>query len=126
MRIGALIRDSRGASAVEFGITAPAFFAALLGAFELGLLLWSQVTLQNATEMAARCASVTPAICSSVSATQAYAVQQTLGLTVPASTFSVSSPACGNQVTASYDFTNIAAMFGIPKITLNAKSCFPR
>jgi Flp pilus assembly protein TadG len=126
MRIGALLRDSSAASAVEFGITAPAFFAALLGAFELGMLLWSQVTLQHATELAARCASVNPAVCSSVTATQAYAAQQALGLTVPASTFSVSSPACGNQVTASYDFMNIAAMFGIPKITLNAKSCFPR
>jgi len=126
MRIGAFIRDSRGASAVEFGITAPAFFAALLGAFELGMLLWSQTTLQHATEMAARCASVNTVVCSSVTATQAYAVQQTLGLTVPASTFSVSTPACGNLVTASYDFLNIAAMFGIPKITLNARSCFPR
>jgi len=126
MRIPALLRDSRGVSAVEFGLTAPAFFAALLGAFEIGLLLWTQITLQHASEMAARCASVNTAVCGSVAATQDYAARQALGMTLPASTFSVASLACGNQVTASYDFNAIAASFGLPRITLNARSCFPR
>ena len=126
MRLLRLLRDRRGTTAVEFGLIAPAFFGTLLGACEVGLLLWTQTTLQHATEMAARCASVNTAICGSATATQTYAASQVLGWTAPASAFSVTTPSCGNQVTATYDFVEITALFGLPKITLNAKSCFPK
>jgi len=43
-----------GASAVEFGLGAPVFFAALLGALELGVLFWTNLGLQHAAERAAR------------------------------------------------------------------------
>jgi len=121
-----LMRCTAGGSAVEFGLIAPVYFAALIGAIELGLMLWTQVGLQHATEMAARCASVNSATCSSTSAIQTYATHQAFGLSVPASTFTVASLACGNQVSASYDFLYISAYMGAPKLTLNARSCFPK
>jgi Flp pilus assembly protein TadG len=126
MRIFSLVRDTQGATAVEFGLTAPVFFLMLIAAIEVGLLFWTQLGLQHGAEMAARCASVNSTICSSVSAIQNYAANQSLGLQPPSSTFSVESPPCGNQVTASYQFVAIASYFGIPALTLSAKSCFPR
>ncbi len=121
-----LIKDSQGASAVEFGLIAPVFFAALIGLVEIGLLFWTQLGLQHATEMAARCASVNSAVCSNVSAVQNYAASQVIGLSLPASTFSVATLTCGNQVTASYNFLSISAYFGVPVLTLSAKACFPK
>ncbi len=90
------------------------------------LLFWTQLGLQHATEMAARCASVNSAVCSNVSAVQNYAASQVIGLSLPASTFSVATLTCGNQVTASYNFLSISAYFGVPVLTLSAKACFPK
>ena len=127
MKLLRFVRDSRGATALEFGLLAPAFFAAVVGTFQVGLLLWTQLGLQHATEMAARCASVNTTLCptSNPTAIKNYAAGQALGLHVPSSAFSVSTGTCGNQVTASYDYSHIVAMFGVPKITLTAQSCFP-
>src|SRR5215831_13574104 len=88
MRLLRFVRDSRGATAVEFGLLAPAFFAAVVGTFQVGALLWTQVGLQHATEMAARCASLDSRYstkCNSATATQNYAATQALGLHVPSS-----------------------------------------
>jgi len=126
MKVVSVLRDTNGATAVEFGLTAPAFFAILIAAFEMGFLFWTQVGLQHATEMAARCASVNSAACGTVSATQTYAAGQVFGLTVPASTFAVTTAVCGSQVTATYDFGIITHFFGLPRITVNARSCFPK
>jgi Flp pilus assembly protein TadG len=129
MKLFRFVRDSRGATALEFGLLAPAFFAAVIGTFQVGTLLWTQLGLQHATEMAARCASLNSKYstkCNTATATKTYAATQALGMQVPSSIFTVTSGlACGNQVTASYDYTHIAAMFGVPKITLSAQSCFP-
>ena len=120
------IQDTRGASTLEFGITAPLYFMLLAGIVEFGLLFWSQVGLQHGAEMAARCASINSSICPSSSATQAYAAQQSYGLNPPVSTFTADSAACGSQVTASYPFQFFVSYFGVPSITLNAKACFPK
>ena len=65
MIVRRFLKHGGGASAVEFGLTAPVFFAALLGALELGVLFWTNLGLQHATERAARCASVNKTICGS-------------------------------------------------------------
>lgn len=122
MRLG----DARGATAVEFALTAPVFLAMLFGTVELGLLLWTQLGLQHATEMAARCASVNSSTCGSTANIQSFAAQQAYGLNPPPSTFTVSNPACGNQVTATYTFGFVTTHFGAPTIALNAQSCFPK
>jgi Flp pilus assembly protein TadG len=125
MNLRRLFNDTRGTTAVEFGITAPAFVLLIIGAIECGLMLWTQLGLQQGVEMGARCASVNKILCGSTSAIQNYAVLQTYGVNPPASTFIVTSPPplCGNRVSASYTFPVVSNYFGA--VTLTANSCFP-
>jgi Flp pilus assembly protein TadG len=118
--------DQRGATALEFALLAPVFFALVFGIIALGMLFWTQVGLQHGAEMAARCASVNTALCpnNSPSTITTYAAQQALGLTLPASTFTYTTPACGNQVSASYTF-QFPSILNINSVTLTAQSCFP-
>jgi Flp pilus assembly protein TadG len=119
-------KNKDGASAVEFALTVPMFFMMLVGAIECGLLLWTQMGLQHGAEKAARCASINSAICGSTGAIQSYALGQSFGLNVPSTTFVVSAPACGNQVSASYAYPLLSNYFGHSTITLSAQSCFPK
>lgn len=119
-------QNGSGASAVEFAIIAPVFLLLLFAAIEGGLLLWTQLGLQHGVELAARCASVNTSVCGSAAAIQDFAAQQAFGLNVPPSNFSVSTPACGNQVNASYAYAFASNAFGIPSFTLTAQSCFPK
>lgn len=48
------LRHERGATAVEFALVATPFFALLFGVMELGLIFMGSVTLDNATQAAAR------------------------------------------------------------------------
>jgi Flp pilus assembly protein TadG len=126
MKLARICRDTKGASAVEFGLTAPFFFALMMGAIEVGLLLWAQIGLQHGAESAARCATVNATICGNVSAIQNYAVQQAFGLNPAPSTFTVTTPACGNQVNATYSFQFFTSFLGMSSLTLGARSCFPK
>jgi hypothetical protein len=85
-----------------------------------------QVGLQHGVEMAARCASVNTSLCpqSSPTAITNYARQQAFGLSLPASTFTYSTQACGNQVKASYTF-EFPNMPNLGPLTLTAQACFP-
>lgn len=116
--------DVRGATALEFALCAPAFFMLVMGIVELGLLVWMQLALQQGVEAAARCASINKTTCSTTSQIKDYASNQTYGLTPPSSTFTVSAPACGNQVAASYTPSYLPS-FPIPTQTLTAQACFP-
>ena len=120
-----ILADESGATAVEFALTAPIFIMLLFGIIECGLALWTQFGLQYGTEAAARCASIDTTTCSSASATASYAASNALGLTVPASTFTATTPSCGNLVQASYVYTFLTSYFGTPRVTLTAQSCFP-
>ena len=118
--------DERGASALEFALIAPAFFLFIFGIIEFGLLFWTQIGLQHGAEMAARCASINANLCltNNPSTITTYAMQQAYGLTLPVSTFTYSTAACGNQVSATYSF----AFVGVPNLgplTITAQSCFP-
>ncbi|WP_349643337.1 TadE/TadG family type IV pilus assembly protein [Bradyrhizobium japonicum] len=124
MKPTALWRDTRGASALEFALTAPAFFLFIFGIIECGLLFWTQLGLQHGSEMAARCATVNSTLCPSSSAITNYAAQQAFGLTLPADTFTYSTPTCGNQVTASYSF-EFPQILNLSPLTLTARACFP-
>jgi len=126
MKLRRIFRDERGTTAVEFALTAPIFFMILLGIIETGLLTWTRAGLQHATEMAARCATLSATTCGTTSQTQNFAVQQAFGLGIAPSVFSVSTPACGNQVSATYTYEFITTYFGTPSLTLSAQSCFPK
>ena len=56
--IGALARDRRGVSAVEFGLAAPVFLAALSPLIDLGLAFSKQIRVNQAVEAGAQYAAV--------------------------------------------------------------------
>ena len=126
MKIVRTLQDQRGTSAIEFALTAPVFFLFIFGIMVCGLLFWTQIALQHGTEMAARCASINGTLCptSDPTAISNYATQQTLGLNPPVSTFTYSTPACGNQVSASYTF-QLTEFLSLSPLTLTAKACYP-
>jgi len=119
-----LLRDESGASALEFALTAPAFFLFIFGIIEAGLLFWTQTGIQHGAEMAARCASINSTLCPNPNAITSYAAQQSFGLTLSTSTFTHSTPACGNQIDANYTF-HWPPIFGLPSLNLTARACFP-
>lgn len=125
MKLVRIWRDESGTSALEFALTAPAFFLFIFGIIEFGLMFWTQVGMQHGAEMAARCASINTNTCptNNPSSITTYATQQAYGLSLPASTFSYSTPACGNQVDASYSFAFPGISVG--PFTLRAHACFP-
>lgn len=120
-----LLRDRSGVTALEFGLTAPIFIVFVFGLIEVALALWTQFGLQYGVEAAARCASITPSTCGTSSQIASYAASNALGLTVPSSTFTVSSASCGNQVQASYTYSFSMPLIGTENLALSAQSCFP-
>src|ERR1700692_353845 len=58
--ISALTHDRRGVSAVEFGLAAPMFLAALSPVIDLGLAFSQQIRINQAVEAGAQYASSNP------------------------------------------------------------------
>jgi Flp pilus assembly protein TadG len=124
-RTTALLSDRRGATAVEFALILPPFLLLLFGVVEFGRALWTQSALHFAVEEAARCATVDATNCATTTQVQKFAVSRAAGLGLANAVFSLTTPACGNQVSASYPFPFVLAnMF--PNVTLTAQSCFPK
>jgi len=124
MKSHGFLRNSGGGTAIEFALTAPVFFLLVMGAIEVGLLCWAQLALQQGSEAAARCASVNKTVCGNTSQIKTYASAQSFGLAPATSTFTVSTPACGNMVQASYNPPFLTAI-AISSVTLTASACFP-
>ncbi len=120
------LRNTSGAAALELALTAPVFFALMAAIIQGCLLMWGQVSLQHGVEAAARCAAINVFDCDTTTKVQAYAVTESLGFDPPTSTFTVSTPACGSRVAASYDFALFFGFFGLSSINLTATSCFPK
>jgi len=123
--LAGLAKACDGATAVETAIVLPVFLLVVFAIVEGGLLFWTQSTLQFAVEAAARCAAVNTTQCGSTSAIQSYAASQTYGMTIPSSSFTVTQPSCGYQVSASYPFSFIVSELYSETITLTATSCYP-
>ena len=138
--LGLLWRAQGGATAVEMAFLLPVFMLFLLGICELGRALWTQTALQFAVEAAARCAAVSPSLCTAAGGTSmdvpGYAASQAFGMTIPSTVFTytpnatcgVTSGATGSggaQVTASYAFPAIVPALVPVNVTLSAKSCHP-
>jgi Flp pilus assembly protein TadG len=125
-----LARDRDGATALEFALVAPLIFAFTFGIIEVGHLMWTLGALNMAVEDAARCVSVSnvptpPAtLCDTQAHMQTYAASRTWGMTVPASTFTLSTPACGYLVTASYPFKPVVSYIPM-SFTVTASACYP-
>ena len=115
----------RGAVALEFALVLPALLLVLLGAMDVGRLLWTQTTLDRAVEAAARCASINTSVCGTNSAVQTYAAGQAFGLVIAAAAFTVTTPSCGVMVTATMPFVLIIPWIATSNITLGANACYP-
>jgi Flp pilus assembly protein TadG len=90
--IGALARDRRGVSAVEFGLAAPVFLAALSPVIDLGLAFSQQIRINQAVEAGAQYASSNPYGGSTWSSNVSSAITNATALTVSPS---VGSETCG-------------------------------
>ncbi|GAY20837.1 MULTISPECIES: TadE/TadG family type IV pilus assembly protein [Sphingobium] len=55
-----LIRDQRGAAAIEFVLAVPPFIMLLMGALQLGIIACARTGLQHAVDEGARYASIFP------------------------------------------------------------------
>src|SRR5271157_3201098 len=113
---------NQGATAVEFALVMPAFLALVLGGLSVCVLLYSNVSLQDAVERGARCFSVDAGTCSSASAAETYAQGFYNGVGVP--TFAASTPVCGHQVVATVTLQIVAVLANL-SIPLTASACFP-
>jgi hypothetical protein len=122
-RLLRVLCERGGAAAVEFAMTVPILLTIMLGIFEFGRMLWAQNALHYAVEQAARCRTIDVTTCDNVGDTQTYA-STVSAYTFPTSAFSVTTPTCGNQVSASYAFQFVVSLFGTGP-TLTAQSCFP-
>lgn len=108
----------RGTTAVEFALVTPAFLALVLGGLSVCVVLFSNVSLQDAAEQGARCFSIDTETCGSVSAAQTDAQGYCHG--VP--TFTASMPAWDHQVVAAVtlQIAAVLATFNVPP-----SACFP-
>jgi Flp pilus assembly protein TadG len=116
-------KDVRGNAAIEVAFTCTALLMFLFGIIEVGFAMWLQSALDFSVAEAARCASVNSTLCGTTSQIQSYAANRS-GAGFNSSIFSVSTPSCGNQVSASYPLilTIPAITFSV---TLDAQACFP-
>jgi len=117
-----MIRDQKGASVVEFALILPVFVAFVFGMINCGLMLWTQLGIEHGVVAAARCTTINPSVCPDV---PAYAAQQAYGLNLPKTAFTVTAPACGNRVSASYGFQFVTLIMPPRSVTLTAQSCYP-
>jgi Flp pilus assembly protein TadG len=118
LRIG-----GKGSAAIEYAIIFPALLVFVLGVMDTGRLLWTYSTLHRATAAAARCGAVNTTTCGNAAQIRNQAVAAAWGLTVTSQMFTVSSPACGLQVSATFSF--VFTIPGFTSLTLRATSCHP-
>jgi Flp pilus assembly protein TadG len=71
-----LLGDRRASSVVEFAMIASALFTVSIGVMDLGLILWTQGSLQAVAADAARCGAISASGCTTSTAVQTY-VQNT-------------------------------------------------
>lgn len=126
MRLPLAVTDERGTTSVEFALGLPLFVSLLGGVMGAGMVFWAQIGLQHGVEMAARCASINKTICAQPTDIQNFAAEQTVGLNPPPSVFSVSFPACGTLVSASYPIVTAPKLWGLQPFSLTAQSCYPK
>ena len=121
-----------GSNAVEFALVLPMLIALLFGIYEFGQAMWTQGILDYAVQQAARCATVNATTCATSTAIKTFAAGQTSPLNLPTTAFTVTTPACGHQVSASYVFSFVGRVAVIhstalfpTSVTLTSSSCYP-
>ena len=122
--IHGLLKSEHGTTALEFSALAPALCLFLIGIVDCGYALYTKQALYHGAQFAARCGALQTASCSTVAQVQAAAVANSLGMSPPSSTFTVSDATCGKLVTASYDYRPFAMITSTFRVTLTARGCY--
>jgi Flp pilus assembly protein TadG len=142
MKVKQIGDDTQGAALVEFAIALPLFTTLIFGLIWLGLVMWTQFSLQRSVGLAARCAtvaqnsSVAKVNCNTVSVAapptntgiQDFAATQYFGLSTPKFTATLNATCgsnTGNLVSATYTFSFLSLYFLKSSPTLTAQSCYP-
>ena len=135
---------SAGNVAIEYGLILPAMLLFIFGLMDASRLLWTNITLTRATEVAARCGAVSGTTTCPIASIPAYAATQAqnFGISdaVAANFVATTSVSCGVQgqvngvqVQATYTFKFVvpwfpqfsaSAPFGSTTLTLNSTSCY--
>ncbi len=115
-RSGAILRDERGATAIEMAFVAPVFLMLLFGIIHSGLLLFTKANLQYAVQRHVRCLAIQ---LSCPSPTTHYFA---LGST-PVFTPTQLTHCQALTGTVSYDFSVLMVQ---RTVALSATACFPR
>ena len=114
-------RDCDGAVAVEFVIILAPLLLFLLGTLDVGLAVSAKTRISFAVEAAAKCGALNMAVCSSASAIAAYGASAAGLPGLDASGFTVTTVACGVNVTATYTYTGTV----MPAMALGSGACYP-
>ena len=127
-RVAPLGSDRRGATAVQFALIATPLLLFLFGIEETSRIMWTQAAINMAVEDAARYSSVNGPVgaCTASGTVTSYAATRAWGLSLPASDFTATTPACGCQVVANVPFTAIVPKLVPYNLTLTASACFPQ
>ena len=122
--IGRLKRDAAGSVTVDFAMILGPLLILILGTMEVGRLLWYQNALNYSVEEAARCATVDVNNCNTTAQVKSYAAGRSAA-GFASGVFSLSSPACGNPVSAAYPMSLSIPLVPV-SVTLTAQSCYPK
>lgn len=136
-----LLRDRRGATAVEFALVAGPLLLLVLGSVEIGRALWGRQALQEIAVTTARCAAVPQTACTSDKAyDKAKAQEATLkiagayGVAIDKSDITIEKNATCNgvsgftKVTVTYDFDSALKPLLtslVDGLNLSAVACYP-
>ncbi len=121
-RIGALAHDRKGVSAVEFGLAAPVFLAALSPVIDLGLAFSEQIRVNQAVEAGAQYAAINPYN----GTTWASDVQSAITNATSLSSDATFSPTVGSQTCGCPNSTNtgiVTGGYGTPPSCSTTPSC---
>ena len=122
-RLHQFLRDETGASASEFALVLPAVLIMLFGAMASGVMMYTAVKLQHATEDAARCYSAQRDDCASDAASFATNYP---GLILDDLAFSAGwDDGCeGYKVTTSGTFNFLMGQ-GVLSAPVSTQACYP-
>jgi Flp pilus assembly protein TadG len=136
-RSGFIANDTRATTTLEAAVVLPVLTLMLLGAMELGLVMWTNGTLRSVAALTARCVSISAAACTTPKTPQQYAVglaQSWLGIALIAATdvtVTPNSTTCNADTGGSFTTVQITstpwagAIYPLRLQTQTITACFP-
>ena len=116
-------KDECGASSAEFALVVVPFLALIFAIIAMSMMMYTNQSLQYATEAAARCFAVDVSNCPPAGAAQTYASNRYTGPNIgPA--FVATATGCGHTVTGTASLPLDAVVISIT-VPLSASACFP-